>query len=104
MSKNNRKLKIFCIKKLDIGFISDTYIPVNKWLKPIATFLLPSLEGEVYGSVDFLIVKKSFYFSSIIKLSYPDNFHATARANIDLNGKLKIFKLLVKNDNTNISD
>lgn len=102
--KIKKTSKYFYIKKLDISSISDTYTPLNKWLDPLTTALLPSYEKEVYGNVDFFICKKQFFFSSKIRLSYPEHFVAQADLDVDFNGKLKIFNLVINPNDKNIWD
>jgi len=83
----------FNIEDLDISFISDTYTPIPGFFK-FATKLLPSLDNEVYASVDLFIEKRDNDFYAEIDLTYLNIFSATAKINIESNGKFKLYELI----------
>lgn len=78
------------IRDLDIRTISDTYTPVSKWLDPVMNKLLPSLDGEIFASVDFFICQKNLDFTGVISLKYPEAFSVKANLDVKYNGKIKI--------------
>ncbi len=97
IQKTNNSLKI---EKLDISIISDTYTPISKYLEP--TFLLPSLEEEVYGYIDCVLYVDNSVFKGKLTLFYPEIFLVEVQIEIKENGEFKVFDFKLDNEDKEI--